>query len=99
MLNSKEEIVDFLRNHKDYLEHKFGIKKIVLFGSFSRKTQKKNSDLDIMINCQKEYKRYDLYLELKNFLKDKIGRDIEIVYESSMNPIIKIQAMTECTYV
>ena len=99
ILNTKEEILLLLRNNKNYLVRTFGIEKIAIFGSFARNTQREDSDVDIMVECKKEYKRYDLYLGLKNFLKDNIGREVEIVYENSMNPIIKIQAAKEYTHV
>jgi len=42
------EIIETLRKHSEQLK-KFGVKRIGLFGSFVRKEQKEDSDIDFLV--------------------------------------------------
>ncbi len=43
-----EEVKELLRTHTRTLQDKYGIKVVGIFGSYSRGTQKKKSDIDLL---------------------------------------------------
>jgi len=51
-MNSKEEVLEFLKANKTLLEDTYHIQKIGLFGSFARGEQKEQSDVDLLIEIE-----------------------------------------------
>lgn len=60
------------------LNNKFNCDAIVIFGSFARDTQTKESDVDIAIKTNKEITKKELY-EVSNQISNKLNRDIDLV--------------------
>lgn len=48
-MTTKKQIIDFIKNNREYLTNHFHITKICIFGSFARKEQNKNSDIDLLV--------------------------------------------------
>jgi uncharacterized protein len=62
------------------LTSKFKLEKIILFGSQSRGTADDKSDVDLLVICQLNKKRRDLWLEMDRSLKGlKLAKDIVIL--------------------
>ncbi len=61
----KEDILKYLKSHKNEFYKKYGIIKIGLFGSYSKDMQKDDSDIDLAIEMEKNKKN------LKNFFAFK----------------------------
>ena len=53
-----------------------------LFGSFSRGEQKKDSDLDFLVEF--ENTTFDNYMDLKFFLENLFGKKIDLVIQRSL---------------
>lgn len=51
---TKEDILNFLRTHKQELQNNFSLTKIGLFGSYAKDTAHENSDIDIVIESNKK---------------------------------------------
>ena len=81
-INSKE-IIEKIEERKNYILSK-GVKKIALFGSFSKNEAKKNSDIDILVTFNK--KTFNNYIELKIFLEKIFRRKIDLVTEENLRP-------------
>lgn len=64
-LNSKE-IIKKIEENKNKI-HRFGVKKIGLFGSFIKNKQKRKSDIDILVTFDNP--QFDSYMELKFLLE------------------------------
>lgn len=94
-----------MKNIKDELEQirkilitKFNPLAIILFGSYSRNSQREDSDIDIAIIAN-EVNKNDLF-EIKNNLEEQIKKDIDLInlnseeiydsfkYEVLMNGIV-----------
>jgi len=99
MFNTKKEVLSFLHHNKHVLTQKYGIRSLILFGSFAQGNPSPESDIDLLIDMQKEYKKYRLYCDLKNFLTSHMGRDVDLVFESHMNPIVRKFAEKDFIYV
>lgn len=65
-----------------------GIKKSSIFGSFARGEEKKDSDLDLLIEPKKGSTLFDL-VDLQNDLEKSLKRKVDVVTYNSINPRIK----------
>jgi predicted nucleotidyltransferase len=86
----KKKIAKLLKLH--------GVKRAGIFGSYSRGEQKKNSDLDLLIEIKPEYSKTLSLLDimrLENYLSEKIGKKVDLVEYSSLNPLLKDRILNE----
>ncbi|MEN8123133.1 MAG: nucleotidyltransferase domain-containing protein [Bacteroidota bacterium] len=76
MLNKQEILQQLSINYKTL--KKFGVKKIGVFGSFSRNEQTQNSDIDFLIEFFPKQKNFDNYMDLYFYLKTLFNKEIDI---------------------
>ena len=95
----KEEILEILRKHKDYLRKKFGVREIGLFGSFAKGNQTEDSDIDILIEVERGRMSLISYMKLKFFLEDLLGRKVDLVTKKSLKPELKENVLKDIIYV
>ncbi len=81
-LNSKEIIKKIEEKSKDI--KRYNVKKIGLFGSFAKNKQHKKSDIDIIVNFDKE--TFDNYMDLLFLLEKMFKRKIDLVIEKDLHP-------------
>ena len=99
-MNTREEILEFLKNNRALLEDKYHITKIGLFGSFARNEQKKSSDVDLLIELEEGTKNiYDLKTSLKLYLSDAFERSVDIAREKYLKPYAKEEILKDTLYV
>jgi predicted nucleotidyltransferase len=74
---SKEIILDFLRENKDFLKETYGVISIGLLGSFARDEQNEESDIDLLT----EFKSvsFHKYAGLMIYLEEKFGKKVDII--------------------
>ncbi len=70
-----EEIKDKVIN---ILNQKIDCEAIIIFGSFARGTQNKESDVDIAIKINRDITKKELY-DISNELSDELKRDVDLV--------------------
>jgi len=63
----------------------FKIKSLAIFGSVARDEAKPNSDVDILVEFEGPA-TFDLYMELKLFLEDLLGRPVDLVTRKGVRP-------------
>ena len=93
-LNS-EKILGKLTKEKKKLKNK-GVKKIGLFGSYARDEQKKESDIDFLIEMKKI--DFDNYLYVLHLLEKMFRRKVDLVIEKDLKPELKY-VLNEAKYV
>jgi len=82
---AKESIMNLIsRNGKEI--RKFGVKKLWIFGSFVRGEQREESDVDILVEFEKGKKTFDNYMELKFFLEDLLGVEVDLITVEALKP-------------
>ena len=99
MLNTNE-VLDFLRTHRQTLLSEFRIVKLGLIGSFARGEQTEDSDIDLLIEF--EPNTDDLFgkkMKLKDLLKASFDRDVNICREKYTKPYIKSYLLRDAIYV
>ena len=99
-MNTKEEILLFLKSNKLFLTEKFHLTKIGLFGSFARGDQKPNSDIDLLIERAPGAKNiFDSDWELKELLKKQFNRNVDICTEKYIKSYFKPYILKDAIYV
>jgi uncharacterized protein len=93
----KDEILNFLKQHKQDLETQFSVKRIGLFGSVLRGSAGDKSDVDILVELA--HPTFDHYMDLKFFLKDRLERPVDLVLVDSLKPQLKPIITSEVAYV
>jgi len=89
---SREKIISILKKELPYLKEKYGVERIILYGSFAKEKQKKTSDVDILVDLRRTLGF--AFFELADVLEEKLGRKVDIVtlahYKQSLgNPRYK----------
>jgi uncharacterized protein len=78
---TSQEILNILKQEKNYLQREFGVISIGLFGSYVKGTQKPESDVDLLVELVEP--RFDYLAGLQIYLEKKIGKPIELVRKRS----------------
>ncbi len=100
LMTTKGEILDFLARNKEYFREKFGIIKIGLFGSYAKDEQAEGSDIDLIVEFEKNTPNlFDVKNELKNFIREKFDIEIDIAREKYLKPFYKEAILKETIYV
>lgn len=96
-LNTKKEIkksmIEELKPQILKILKKNKIKKAGIFGSYVRGEQKKNSDIDIVVEPAKGMGLEFIGVKLE--LEDKLGRKIDLVTYKGIHPLIKRKILKE----
>ncbi len=94
----KNQIISILANYKTNSKYKRVIKEIGLFGSYSKDSHSKNSDVDIFLKLEPA-RMFDL-IEIKNNIEELLNKKVDIVLlKNSMNPYLKKQIKNYGIYV
>ena len=95
---TKNEIITYLKAHKEDFMQKYQISKIALFGSYSRDENRPDSDVDIAIETPLSdyFKLYDFKEELESFFHTKV--DI-VRLRDKMNEALKRRIEKDGIYV
>lgn len=81
------EIEDVKRKILPILEH-YGVKKAGLFGSIVRGELREDSDIDILVEIEKDISLLD-FVEFKLEIEEKLGRKVDLVEYSTIKPLLK----------
>lgn len=94
----KEQILEYLRSHKDEFAKKYQITKLALFGSVARDESHENSDIDIAIDTK--LSDYFLLYDFKESLEKAFGTKVDIVrVREKMNASLKKRILKDGIYV
>jgi hypothetical protein len=74
---TKEHILETIYQNADTLRG-FGVKKLILFGSYAKDEQKKDSDIDFLVEFEKKRGLFDDYIGLLHFLEDTFNKKIDL---------------------
>lgn len=94
----KNEIISFLRDHKEEFSHKYGVKKLALFGSYVRDEATQESDIDIVVEIESS-NSFRSFFGFKYYLESIFGKKVDLGIESNLKPIVKEQIADEMIYV
>ncbi|MBW2598893.1 MAG: nucleotidyltransferase family protein [Deltaproteobacteria bacterium] len=93
-----EEIFLILSGLKEELADRYKVKKIGVFGSFARGDASEKSDVDILVEYS-ETPGFFGFIELEDYLKEKLGRNVDLATQNALKPAIRKRVISEIKYV
>ena len=96
--NRKSDVTDFLKSNRDAISS-YGVKRIGLFGSFVRNSQTDKSDIDILIEFERDRETYSNFIRLAYFLEDNLERTVDLLTSDGLSPHIGPTILREVEYV
>lgn len=94
-----KEILDILREHQDTLK-KYRVRKIGLFGSYTKGEQKRKSDIDLLVEFDmaafdENFRGlFDSFMDLSSYLEKLFGKKVDILTPVSIDSI-RIKEVSE----
>ena len=75
---SLQKLKNNITSLKPYIEERYDVDKIFIFGSYARKEQTENSDVDLLVDFRKTP---DLltFIEMEEFLSKRLQLDVDLV--------------------
>jgi len=73
---------------------RYGVKRVGLFGSCVRGEMREDSDVDILVEIEKDISLLD-FVGIKLELEEALGRKIDLVEYSTIKPLLKERILDE----
>lgn len=86
---SQKEILDELSKNLNIWKGKYGVKRIGLFGSYSRGDFNESSDIDVIVEFNDLDLSFDNYMDLKFELEDYFQKPVDLVILEDIKPALK----------
>ena len=98
-MKTLEEIKRILAEHKEELKRLFGVKEIGIFGSYVRDEQTEFSDVDILVDFEREI-GWEI-VDLKDYLERLLGVKVDLVSKRGIvrRPLLWDYVKKEVVYV
>ena len=72
----------------------YGVSKAALFGSIVKQQMRSDSDIDILVQIDKDISLLD-FVGLKIDLEDKLKRNVDVVEYDTIKPVIREEILRE----
>ena len=96
-MKSLSQIKQIIKDCEPVLKEKYGVKNIGIFGSYTKGNAKKKSDVDILVEFNEPIGLFE-FVELENFLAEKIGINVDLVTKDGLKPAIGKRIHKEVSY-
>jgi len=73
---SKEKILQTLRKELPYLQERYGVERMAIYGSFAKGVQTRKSDIDILVQLVKPLGLE--FIGLAYYLEEILGRKVDL---------------------
>lgn len=93
-----KQIKNILEKNMTILKDRYNVKTIGVFGSVSRGEEKKESDVDILVEFSIT-PGFFKFIELEEFLSELIGKKVDLVTKKALKPVLKDEILREVSYV
>ena len=99
MLN-RDDILNFLKEHKLLFSDKFNITKIGIFGSYARNEQTDISDIDIIIDMSPGTEAiFEKRLSLQEMISKHFSKPVDICHLRAIKPVFREMILKDIIYV
>jgi len=98
-ISTTGELVEYLRGKKAFLREEFGVTRMGVFGSFSQGGQNSKSDIDLLVEIEKNRKNIHTFLQLRRLLERELSRKVDLGFERSLKPIVRERIKGKVIYV
>ena len=82
---TRESLLEILKAEQPYLKKHFGVKRMAIFGSFSKGTSTAKSDIDIFVQFSKPLGME--FFNLIDHLENKLGSDVDVLTPGGIQSI------------
>jgi hypothetical protein len=89
-----QEIQRNLSSLKDAMHNAYGVSSIEIFGSFVRGEQREDSDIDVLVDFDRDVSLLDVSA-LQVFLTEQLGAQIDVVLKRSVRKELKDRIFAE----
>jgi len=98
-MTTKEIILDILRSNKSHFS-RLGVREVGLFGSYLRKENTPQSDLDFLIDFEPEKETCENFMAVYDLFESLFkNQKIEVVTTNGLSPYICPKILREVEYV
>ena len=97
MLKDRQSVLLELSKVKKDIAHIYGIKKLGLFGSYSKNTQNIDSDIDLIVELEK--KDFFIKEDVREYLEKVFGKSIDLGTLNSLRGFYKAKIEKDIIYV
>jgi predicted nucleotidyltransferase len=97
-VQTKEQILALIQKHQSQIR-KLGVRRLGLFGSFVRRQQDSDSDIDVLVEFESGRKTFDNFIQVALYLEELFGRRVELVTPEALSPYIGPHILREVEYV
>ncbi|MCB9756795.1 MAG: nucleotidyltransferase family protein [Candidatus Omnitrophica bacterium] len=94
---TKSKILIIIKQHAREF-NSYGVKKLGIFGSFAKSCQNSRSDVDVLVEFDREQKTFDNYMNLKFYLEKLFSRKVDLVMKDALKARIKDQVLADVIY-
>ncbi len=74
---TRESVLSILREELPYLQERFGVKKLMLFGSFAKGSFSAHSDVDLLVDFSRPIGLE--FVTLADYLEKILGRKVHLI--------------------
>lgn len=96
-MKTLQEVKSTLNSHKQYLFSNYPIESLAIFGSYARREQKEESDLDLIVEFND--KIGIRFIDLADELEELIGFKVDLVSRKGIKEKYFNKIQSELTYV
>lgn len=86
---TRDDILDFLRTHKQEIKQTYGVQQIGLFGSYAHQTAREDSDVDLVVEFEADKKTLRNFFSFKRYLEEGLGKSVDLGMESALKPVVR----------
>jgi hypothetical protein len=92
------QLIELLRRQLPFLEERYRVESLGVFGSYVRHEQRPDSDLDVLVTFR-ESPGLLKFIELENYLSGVLGVKIDLVMKDALKPHIGQYILNEAVAV
>ncbi|MBU1076404.1 MAG: nucleotidyltransferase family protein [Spirochaetes bacterium] len=92
------ELKKLLSTKKEKIQKEYNVKEIGIFGSYVRGEEKKDSDIDVLVEFDEPIGFFK-FLELEEYLEELFGIKVDLVSKKALKPVIGKYIKKEVTFI
>ena len=92
-----KKYLGILEQYSDQLQKEYFVKQIGIFGSTVHGTQKKSSDIDVLVEFS-EPVGFFKFIKLENFLKKIFKKKVDLATKGALKSLIKQDILKDVIY-
>jgi uncharacterized protein len=97
-MKTVSQVEDILKLNRSFLFKKYHLKEMGVFGSYLRNEQKKESDLDILVDYEQTPGLFS-FVRLEEELSRLLGIQVDLVMKSALKPHIGKRILEEIHFI